>query len=386
MATSQSDRSTSAFDTLISSPSVATSPAEISHSNQRWVKFDQPENRKKGSKVSVVWSLGQTYISVNDASKKAWRCNACGAIIQLVGDNSSNAAKHLQAKHSIQVSEKVTAVLASRQGSIVHSMNIPAFRRELLQWIVTRQHSFIEVEDPHFQGMLLALNQSVEAYLVNCGDTIKNWLQEEFVKASACVKELLLTSQSRINISMDLWTSPNGYALCGIVAHFIDADLMNRQCLLSLKRMESSHSGEEITKVMVPVLCEFNVLDNLGVFVSDNADQNDHAVKAIIGDFLPGVDWVSRRGRCLGHIINLAAKAFLFGKGSDVFDTVADLDEEDVEVKETIIERAQMEWRKQGPIGKLHNLVVAIRKTPQRREAFQVCQVGNPKIDGMSKC
>ena len=101
-------------------------------------------------------------------------------------------------------------------------MNVPAFRRELLQWIVTRQHSFIEVEDPHFQGMLMALNQSVQAYLVDSGDTIKNWPEEEFVKAAACVKELLSTSLSRIHISMDLWSSPNGYALCGIVAHFVD--------------------------------------------------------------------------------------------------------------------------------------------------------------------
>jgi hypothetical protein len=27
-------------------------------------------------------------------------------------------------------------------------------------------------------------------------------------------------------------------------------------------------------------------------------------------------------------------------------------------------------WRKLGPIGKLHNVVTYIRKTPQRREAF----------------
>jgi hypothetical protein len=32
--------------------------------------------------------------------------------------------------------------------------------------------------------------------------------------------------------------------------------------------------------------------------------------------------------------------------------------------------KALASWRKLGPIGKLHNIVTYIRKTPQRRERF----------------
>ena len=73
----------------------------------------------------------------------------------------------------------------------------------------------------------------------------------------------------------------------------------------------------------------------------------------------------SRRVRCLGHILNLAAKAFLFGKDADAF-------EEDTNCKRnnTHIEKLRELWRKKGPIGKFHNLVLHIRITPQRREEF----------------
>ena len=277
MAASQSDQSVSAFDVLTPSSSAAGAPDEISYNGQVWMKFDHPQNRKKGTKVSLVWTLGQSYIAVDDPSKRAWRCTSCGSrdvLILLSGDNPSNAGKHLAVKHGINVTEKTATTVASRRGSlrhgsIVNSMDISAFRRHLLQWILTRQQSFIEEDDTHFQGMLLALNQSVQANLVDSGNTIKNWLQEEFVKAASCIKEILSTAQSRIHINMDLWSSPNGYALCGIVAHLIDADLNNRQCLLGLKRMLAGHSGEEMAEVMIPVLREYGVLDNLGVVISD---------------------------------------------------------------------------------------------------------------------
>ena len=103
MAASYSDDAASAFDILSSSPSVTHAPNEVFHGNQRWRKFNQPENRYKGSKISQVWSLGQAYMSVINASKKAWRCGVCGAIMLLSGDNSSNAAKHLHTQHNIQL-------------------------------------------------------------------------------------------------------------------------------------------------------------------------------------------------------------------------------------------------------------------------------------------
>ena len=70
MAASQSGLSTSAFDALTSSPSVAVPPAEIIHHGRVMKKIDHSENTKRSSRVSAVWSHGQPDLAVDDTTKK----------------------------------------------------------------------------------------------------------------------------------------------------------------------------------------------------------------------------------------------------------------------------------------------------------------------------
>lgn len=67
----------------------------------------------------------------------------------------------------------------------------------------------------------------------------------------------------------------------------------------------------------------------------------------------------------MGHIINLIAKAFIFGNKSEIF-------EADIAIAENIndLEAAMRLWRKQGAIGKLHNLIRFIRASLQREAMF----------------
>ena len=84
--------------------------------------------------------------------------------------------------------------------------------------------------------------------------------------------------------------------------------------------MRGAYSGENIAEVAIPVLQEYGVIAKLGVFVTDNAESNDTAIRHILAAIRPDIkDADSRRARCLGHIINLAAKAFLFSKDVKAF-------------------------------------------------------------------
>ena len=47
------------------------------------------------------------------------------------------------------------------------------------------------------------------------------------------------------------------------------------------------------------------------------------------------------------------------------------------------MKKAQMAWRDQGAIEKLHNLVVFIRDSPQRLEVFKRKLVGNDEVDNL---
>lgn len=67
--------------------------------------------------------------------------------------------------------------------------------------------------------------------------------------------------------------------------------------------------------------------------------------------------------------MNLAAKAFLFGNNPDAFELDADkLSNLKLEVKHELELLAL--WRKRGSIGKLHKIMLYIRRSPQRRQSF----------------
>ncbi|KAL2418216.1 hypothetical protein ABEF95_004870 [Exophiala dermatitidis] len=77
------------------------------------------------------------------------------------------------------------------------------------------------------------------------------------------------------------------------------------------------------------------------------------------------------RSRCLGHIVNLAAKAFLLGDDYDAFMDDVAVAEQATLRDEQLLAQEQAKWRSRGPIGKFHNIVVYIRRSPQRRQEFK---------------
>ena len=260
---------------------------------------------------------------------------------------------------------------------LIQTVNIDTFRYYLTRWIVERHIPFTVVEDTTFRAMLGSLNATVQDYLVKSGDSIRDWIEDEFIETKKLVQEEVIAKAiSKIYISCDIWTSPNGYALCGIAAHFIGHQGSNQSVLQALKRMMAAHGGEQIAEIIIPVLQEFNIVEKLGVFIGDNVDVNDVAWKEVLRQLHPGRDPKASRSRCLGYIINLAAKAFLLGKNTEAFEATVDAVRDSTSRDSEVMKKAQDAWRKKGPIGKMHNIITYIRCTPQRREVFKRTVLG----------
>lgn len=256
--------------------------------------------------------------------------------------------------------------------ALVTSVDVEGFRRRLIRWLIQGQIPFTAVEQEQFRDLLLSLQPSLAGYLARSHNTMSKWIQDEYQEARGRLNRVLLSSKSRVHLSFDLWTSPSCSAILGVCAHFLDSQYRLRHALLALREMEGVHSGERIGAVVGDLIEESALQANLGVFVGDNAGNNDIAVKAIVHRFMPEEDdeGSSRRVRCLGHIINLAAKAFLLGNDCEAF-----VDEIEVAERATARDRAnltaeQVKWRLKGPVGKFHNIVVFIRASPQRRQEF----------------
>ena len=87
---------------------------------------------------------------------------------------------------------------------------------------------------------------------------------------------------------------------------------------------------------------------------------------------------VFHRLRCNGHIINLSAQSFLFPD-------LAAVDEEAIlkdisgqfQPPKDLTEEEMRAWRRKGPLGKIHNIVVYIQRSTQRTEAFKALLEAN---------
>ena len=71
----------------------------------------------------------------------------------------------------------------------------------------------------------------------------------------------------------------------------------------------------------------------------------------------------------------------MFGSDTAAFEAIAVLEEDQGLVNSEILTPAQVEWRKRGPVGKVHNIVGYVRRSIGRREQFKRCRVGDQDID-----
>ncbi|KAK5311245.1 hypothetical protein LTR70_008922, partial [Exophiala xenobiotica] len=75
--------------------------------------------------------------------------------------------------------------------------------------------------------------------------------------------------------------------------------------------------AEEIVKLVL----DYEIGQQIGVFQSDNPAYNDNTVRDVLTTIDPTeTDYLSRRARCLGHVVNLAARDFMFGVDVNAFE------------------------------------------------------------------
>ncbi|KAG7403377.1 putative AC transposase [Fusarium oxysporum f. sp. rapae] len=213
------------------------------------------------------------------------------------------------------------------------------------------------------------------SHLPKAAKTIRSWVMDAFRSKKQRLREDLRQARSRISISFDLWTSPNPYAVLGVIAMWIDTAGKRQTTVLGIRRVYGEHTGENIGSVILELLREYDVGgDQIGYFMLDNASSNDTAVEFILKELCP---WMTpkqrrhRRLRCLGHIINLCCQAFLMGRDCERY--LAKLEKHYQRGDYAKVEEL---WKRFGCLGRLHNLVRYIRLTPQRREEFAAIIVG----------
>lgn len=320
------------------------------------------------------------------STEEEWRCRYCDKTY-LTSGSTSGPSGHLTGYHSmprdsrrdvkaknVQVSLQRAFAQGEANPQKRRRLNTEAIDQDMLEalWVrclVSNNLSFRLVESTEFRAFVKYLNEDAEMLLVKDHKDIRKWVlrQYEGLKKNTIIP-ILKNAKTKIHISLDLWTSPNSIAILGITAQFINEQGELQSLVLALKEVEGEHSGENMSKYVMEVILDYSFEKNLGYFVMDNALDNDTLLTNISlslrRDYKLPYDPIHHRLRCQGHIINLAIKSFLFVTDQENI-------EEDKEINVYVVTLKQIEeWRKKGPLGKLHNFVVWLAASTQRLHNF----------------
>ena len=356
---------------------------ELPEHNENYIYHDdktykrrkaRPAKKRARSPNTWYWKHGE---EISEGNQRRWKCEPCWMAQRFTHyAQTSNKAilGHLKREHDISpegpanpIHFQVTPANDNSISIVPTIFDWQTLKIRFIEWIVVMHITFSQIESDWFRRFLAVLSPSLAEWIPKAGNTVKAWVLAEFEERREDIKKELHASKSRIHLSFDLWTSPNHMSFVGVVGHFMSSQYKVETVLLGLRRLRGPHSGENIAEAVLKVIRTYGLTgDRIGWFVLDNATSNDTCVAEIL-KALDIKDTVRRRRlRCLGHIINLAAKAFLFGPDPNAFENEV---QSSAQYQEDKKEREI--WRKRGPIGKLHNITTYIRTTPQRREEFE---------------
>lgn len=124
----------------------------------------------------------------------------------------------------------------------------------------------------------------------------------------------MLPEGARISVALDCWTSPFGQAFMAITGYFIDADWVYREVLLGFKPLHGTHTGVNLSAVLMETLIEHEIQERIFELTTDNASNNKTLVDTLQQSLL---QQSSSRGfnviriPCLAHVIQLSLNQLL---------------------------------------------------------------------------
>ncbi|EXA32070.1 hypothetical protein FOVG_16646 [Fusarium oxysporum f. sp. pisi HDV247] len=233
--------------------------------------------------------------------------------------------------------------------------NVNKAKELTVGWIVTANLPFTAPSNPYLRRMLDLHDALLAKEVPWSRQSVRDTMRKLFEVKKGVISSQLQKAVTRISFSFDLWTSPNRYAFLGLHAHYLDASYQVQSRPLALRRVWGSHSGDNQAATIYDILGEYGIRDRTGAGVCDNASSNDTCLASLYRQLYPAMaeeDIRNHRTTCFGHILNLAARAFLWGEDPDSFEREAF-----TEAAFQVEERELRLWRKRGAVGKLHNIV-----------------------------
>jgi len=123
-----------------------------------------------------------------------------------------------------------------------------------------------------------------------------------------------LPSGAKLSLALDCWTSPFRQAFMAITGYFLDEDWEYHEILLGFEHLHGSHSGANLSEVLLQLLQEHQITDRVLAVTTDNASNNVTLMASVheaIESLQSSNDVVIIRVPCIAHVIQLSLKDLL---------------------------------------------------------------------------
>ena len=204
----------------------------------------------------------------------------------------------------------------------------------------------------------------------------------------------MLPEHAKISIALDCWTSPFQQAFMAITGYFIDAEWVYREVLLGFKPLHSSHTGANLSAILMETLTEHGIKDRVFGITTDNASNNETLVKALQQSLqqepsASATGFNVIRVPCLAHVIQLSLNQLLHRLKARPKNEQAETvwtEEQQISLAKANAEARSKKRDIAHTLKRIRSLAVYIRGSPQRRDHFLKVQhdldKGQGKVPG----
>jgi hypothetical protein len=182
------------------------------------------------------------------------------------------------------LSGAIDSYIVSRpsQAALRNCFNKQAYIEAVVGLLTRRRLPFSAVEHSELRDLALACNPAIGDLLINDRKQAMGYINSNYSLYSSQLAERLQTTQSKIHISSDLWTSPHRHGVLAVCVQWVDEDLKLQKALLGLPECKYSHSGATQAELIAGTLRKFNITaQSLGYYIGDNATSNDTCLEEL---------------------------------------------------------------------------------------------------------
>ncbi|OBS14991.1 hypothetical protein FPOA_14019 [Fusarium poae] len=182
------------------------------------------------------------------------------------------------------LSGAIDSYIVSRpsQAALRNCFNKQAYIEAVVGLLTRRRLPFSAVEHSELRDLALACNPAIGDLLINDRKQDMGYINSNYSLYSSQLAERLQTTQSKIHISSDLWTSPHRHGVLAVCVQWVDEDFKLQKALLGLPECKYGHSGATQAELVAGTLRKFNITaQSLGYYIGDNAASNDTCLEEL---------------------------------------------------------------------------------------------------------